>query len=172
MSESARVTSVETVARFAAALRQFGDEASGALLALDQQVNRALHWIEHEAPALWRKEVRRQYDEVARARSAFENCKMRVVAGHEPACIEEEKALRAAKRRLAEAQEKLELTGKWAVKLRREIDEYRGRVGRLKRVLDADVPKAVGLLDRTSAALDAYVGSAGEPDAAPPAGGG
>lgn len=166
--ESARITDVEAVAQFTAAVRRFEDEASAALLALDQQVHRALHWLEHEAPAYWTQQIRRGYDEVARTRTALETCRMRKVADNRPACLEEEKAFRTAKRRLEIAQEKIEIVRRWAIHVHREVDEYRGRVGRLKQRLDGDVPKTIGLLERTLATLEGYLGrQIGTPDGAP-----
>ena len=158
MSDSAHVTSIEAVARFAAAVREFRDDASNTLLGLDQQVSRGLHWVEHEAPALWRQRIHQATDEVARTRSAWENCRLRVVAGEPPACIEEEQAFRAAKRRLEVAEKKPELVRHWANRVRNEIDEYRGRVGRLGQFLDSDLQHTLGLLDRMQAALDSYAG--------------
>lgn len=167
MSDSAHVGSVEAVARFAAALRQFEDEASRTLLALDQQINRALHWLDEEQPAYWRSQIRRQYDEVARTRTALENCLLRTVAGDRPSCIEEEKAHRAAKRSLEVASAKPELVRRWAIKVHREVDEYRGRVGRLRQALDRDVPRMIGVLERTTAALESYLERSGPQETEP-----
>lgn len=158
MNESAHVTSVEAVANFAAALRCFEDEASRGLLAIDQQANRALQWLEHEAPAYWREQIRRCFDDISRARAALETCRMRKVAGHKPACIEEEKAYRKAKQRLADAEEKAKLVQRWAIRLRREMDEFRGRIGNFRRCLEGDVPRAIALLERTLTSLEAYLG--------------
>jgi hypothetical protein len=156
--ESAHVTSVDAIARFAAALRQFEDESSHVLLALDQQINRALHWLDHEQPSYWRTQIRRQYDEVARTRTALENCLLREVAGDRPSCIEEEKAHRAARRRLETALAKPDEIRRWAIKVHQEVSEYRARVGRYRQYLDGEVPRALALLERTIASLEAYIG--------------
>jgi hypothetical protein len=159
VSDSARVTSIEAVERFRAALARFGDQANSALLELDQQINRALHWLDHEAPARWREEIRRCYEQVARTRTAWENCMLRTVAGDRPSCIEEEKAHRAAKRRLEVALEKPAVVRAWSIKVHREVDEYRGRIGKLRHVLENELPRTIALLERTQAALDAYAES-------------
>ena len=158
MTESAHVTSIDAIANFAAALRCFEDEASRGLLAIDQQASRALQWLEHEAPAYWREQIRRCFDDISRTRTALETCRMRSVAGQRPSCIEEEKAYRKAKRRLVEAEEKAELVQRWAIRLRREMDEYRGRIGNFRRCLEGDVPRAIALLERTLASLEGYLG--------------
>ncbi|MDQ3331180.1 MAG: hypothetical protein M3552_11080 [Planctomycetota bacterium] len=157
MSDSAHVASLEAVARFTTALRQFDDEATSVLLALDQQIQRALHWLDHEQPAYWRQQIRRQYDEVARTRTAWENCMLRTVAGDRPTCLEEEQAHRAAKKRLEAALAKPDQIRRWAIKVHQEVDEYRGRIGRLRHSLEAGVPRTIGLLERTQASLESYV---------------
>jgi hypothetical protein len=168
MADSAHVTSTEAIARFEAALVRFGDDAGSALLSLDQQINRALDWLDNEAPAYWRRQIRSCFDEVARTRTAWENCMLRTVAGDRPSCLEEEQAHRAAKRRLEVAVRKPEEVRAWAIKVHREVDEYRGRIGRLRHCLEADVPKTIALLERTRMILEEYAGrragDAGEPD--------
>lgn len=157
MSDSAHVASFEAVARFTAALRQFHEEASNVLLGLDQQIGRALHWLDHEQPAYWRQQIRKEYDEVARTRTAWENCMMRVVAGDRPSCIEEERAHRAAKRKLEAALAKPDEIRRWAIKVHQEVDEYRGRIGRLRHALESTVPKTIALLERTQGSLLSYI---------------
>ena len=158
MADSAHGSSTEAIARFEAALVRFGDDAGSALLSLDQQINRALAWLDNEAPAYWRRQIRSCFDEVARTRTAWENCLLRTVAGDRPSCLEEEKAHRAAKRRLEIAVQKPEEVRKWAIKVHREVDEYRGRIGRLRHCLEAEVPRTAALLERTRRVLEEYAG--------------
>lgn len=156
MAESAHVSSIDAVAAFGSALRTFGDDASQALLVLDGQARRALEWLEHDAPAYWKQEIRRCFDDVARTRTALETCRMRTVAGNRPACLEEIEAFRAAQNKLRMAEEKIEVVRRWAQRIRSEIDDYRGQTAGLRQALEGDVPRSLALLDRTVATLDAY----------------
>ncbi len=158
MSDAARVSSVEAVERFYRAVRVFQGEAENALLALDQQVSKVLAWYDYDAPHYWKEQVRRSYDEVARARTAYDTCRMRTVADHRPSCYEEKEALAAAKGRQEYAREKIEAVGRWSVRLHRVIDEFRAQSGRLKLYLDSDVEKTAALLERTLASLESYLG--------------
>lgn len=169
MSGSAQVHSIDAISAFGSALRIFEDQATRALIAIDEQAQGALQWLEHDAPAYWKEQVRRCYDDVARARSALETCRMRTVADHRPSCIEETEALRAAQRKLREAEDKIEVVRRWAQKVREEIDEYRGRVMRFQQCLDQDVPQTLALLNRTVAALDAYADRPQKVSGGPPA---
>lgn len=158
MGDSARVTSVEAVQRFYSAVRVFQDEADGALLSLDQQLAKVLAHYDYDLPHYWKEQVRRSFDEVARTRTAYETCKMRTVAGHRPSCDEEKAALIAAKRRLEFCQEKVEVVGRWAVKLHRTIDEFRAHTGRFRKYVESDLEKTATLLARTVASLESYLG--------------
>jgi hypothetical protein len=167
MSDGARVSSVEAVQQFYAAVRVFQDEAQSALLALDQQVAKVLAWYDYDVPHYWKEQVRRSFDEVARARAAYDTCRMRTVAGHRPSCYEEKQALAAAKRRLEYVQDKVEVVARWAVRLHRVIDEFRAQSGRFKQYVEGDVEKTAALLGRTVASLETYLGHAIDSEGAP-----
>jgi chromosome segregation ATPase len=151
------VASVEAIVAFRASLRTFEADAAQAVLSLDEQARRALDWLDNEAPAYWRQEVRRCSDLVARRRSELETCRLRTVAGQRAACLEELEAYRAAQRKLRQAEEKIEVVRQWAQRVRRELDDYRGRTMGLRMALERDLPRTLALLDRTIATLDAYV---------------
>jgi hypothetical protein len=157
MSDAARVSSVEAVQQFYAAIRVFQGEADAALLILDQQVAKVLAWYDYDAPHYWKEQVRRSFDEVARARAAYDTCRMRTVAGHRPTCHEEKEALAAAKRRLEYAQEKVEIVGRWAGRLHQVIDEFRGQSGRFRQYIEGDVEQTAALLGRTVKSLESYL---------------
>jgi hypothetical protein len=169
MSGSAHVTSIDAVAAFGTALRTFEDQSIRALLSIDEQAKAALQWLEHDAPAYWRAQVRQRYDDVARTRTALETCRMRKVADNRPACLEEIAAHRTAQLRLREAEEKIDVVRRWAQKVREETDEYRGRIMKFRLALERDVPRTLALIERTVATLDSYAESArdaAKPDAA------
>jgi hypothetical protein len=157
VSNSAQVTSIDAIVAFRAALRTFQDQAGRAMISLEEQALGALNWLEHDAPAYWRGQVRRCYDEVARTRTALETCRMRAVGDHRPACLEEQEAHRQAQRKLHEAEAKLEVVRRWRQKVAEELDEYRGRVMRFRESVEAGLPRSLALLDRTIATLDSYV---------------
>lgn len=125
-------------------------------MSLDEQTRRALDWLDNEAPAYWRQEIRRCSDLVACTRSELDTCKMRTVAGQRAACLEEIENFRAAQRKLRQAEEKIEVVRQWAQRVRRELDDYRGRTMGLRMALERDLPRTFGLMDRIISSLDAY----------------
>ncbi len=156
MSDSANVTSIEAIADFKGALLRFEEGAAHALSALQQEIYRALDWLENDRPAYWQEQIRTGHDKVTETRVNYERCRMQTVGGQRPACLEEKEAWRSAKQRLATAQEKLETVRRWTIKVHQEVDEYRGRIGRLQRCIETDVPQMVALLERMLDSLDAY----------------
>lgn len=137
-------------------MREFEEEARAVLIAYDQQIQRALEWLDHEQPQYWQRQIRLRFDEVARCRNALENCQMRVVAGERPACLEEEQAYRRAQRSLARAQAKPDQIRKCAIRVHREVDEFRARTATFRRRVEGEIPQILGLLERTLSILEQY----------------
>ena len=156
MGQSANVTSLDAMRRIKVALIRFAEDAANALGSLQQEVYRAIDWLEHDRPHYWRAQVRKSYERVAEARVQLERARMRDVAGHRPSCYDEKKALALAKQRLEFTQEKVEAVRRWAVVVREEADEYRGRLGGLERCIETDIPRTLAMLERSIAALEAY----------------
>lgn len=137
-------------------MREFAEEARAVLIAYDQQTQRALEWFDHEQPLYWQRQIRLRYEEVARCRGALENCQMRVVAGERPACLEEEQAYRRAKQSLEQAREKPDQIRKCAIRVHREVDEFRARTAGFRRRIEGEIPQILGLLERTLSILEQY----------------
>lgn len=160
----ARVTSIDAIVAFRGALRTFEESAAQAILSLDEQSRRAMNWIENDAATYWRQEIKRCSDLVARTRSELESCRLRTVGGQRASCLEQEQAYRAAQQKLRMAEEKIEVVRKWSNRVRRELDDYRGRTMGLRMALERDLPRTLGLLDRTISSLDSYVERSQQPD--------
>jgi len=153
----ARVTSLQALMDFRAAVVTFLERARAGVGSLRQETQRTLLWLEQEQPRYWNEEVRRGFDRVAAARTAYESCRMRTVAGHRSACIEEQQALRKAKQRLEYCQSQQEVVRRWGQRARDQADEFFGRIGPLERLLDNDVPQLVAQLARLIESIEAYV---------------
>jgi hypothetical protein len=158
MSDSAKLTSVDAVLAFAAALREFREAAGLILIAHDQNVRRLEQTFAHELPRYWAQRVKHGYDQVDRARSALDACKMRRTHGQPPSCFEEQKAYQTARRRLARLEQMDEVVRHWNIKLSGEIEECRGRLGKFRGVLDIDLEKTIALVDRILTSLEGYLG--------------
>jgi hypothetical protein len=156
MSQAAHVTSIEAVKQFHQALCGFCKEAADALCAVELDVRRSIEWLQHDRLGFWMHQVRQGRECVAQARTDLQRVKLGRLSGRVPDCIEQQKALWEAQRRLEEAEQKVQLIQRWARTLQRAVDEYRAKARRLAGLVEGNPPAIVAPLDHTIAALDAY----------------
>lgn len=157
MGHQAKVTSIDVIEHFAAAMKCFGEDAKTALDGIDMEVRRALSWIQREQKDYWTQQIRRGWDEVNIARKELERKLMFYPGDDRPSCHDERLALEAAKRRLRLAQEKLEAVKRWSHRAEREVNEYLGAVQVLREWMEFDLPRAQADLARMARALEDYV---------------
>lgn len=170
MGERARVLSVDALRDVKAALIEFTDSVGVTLAGVDADINRVNHWLTHDRPGHWKREVRKREEEVAEAQTAI--MRKKIIAAPESASIvEEQKMLQRAKARLMDAQVKLGNVKRWAPTFEREALLYKGSCRGLTEMLHRDIPVATQRLERMMAALEGYARLApprGDLDAAPP----
>jgi hypothetical protein len=163
MTTGANVRSLDALRRLRPALVRIEGDLAVALAGLRQELTRGLTWLDHDCPSNWQREVRTGFDRIAQARTELNRKQMITVAGHKADCIEEQKALRRAKERLELAQEKLRICRQWSIKVHRQGDEYKSRIGRVEQSLAHRIPMLLANLDRMVTALEAYASSERRP---------
>lgn len=157
MGRLAKVTSIDVIEHFAAAMTCFGEDARTSLEGIDMEVRRALNWIQREQKDYWTQRIRRGWDEVNIARKELERKLMFYPGDDRPSTHDERLALEAAKRRLQLAQEKVEAVKRWSHRAQREANEYIGAIQPLKAWLEFELPNALADLGRMARALEDYV---------------
>jgi hypothetical protein len=160
MGESAGVRSIDAIKEFREVLCRFGDDSKNALGAVDMEIRRALDWLEHEQPFHWQKEIKRRNLEMSDARTALHRKNLSAASGYVPDVSVEKEAIRVAKHRLEEAEQKLQKTRRWVPVLQHAIAEYQGQARPLGDMLGVDLERALALLDRMVMALEGYVSTA------------
>lgn len=153
---SANLRSIEALHQFRAALIVFVDDASLAVQTMMMELQRSFEWVEREQPYYWNAQLKKAFDLVAQTRSSLETCRMRTVAGQRSSCIEEKQAFARAKRRLQDCQDQMKALRSWANQVRHDADEFRGRLAGLQTLLEADLPKAIALLEKAITILESY----------------
>jgi hypothetical protein len=158
MGQRAKVTSLDAVDDFAAALRCFQHEASRILETLQLGIHRAVQWIQQDQRQYWKKELRKSDQKVQEAKLALERCLIFKGGGDQrAACVEEKRALQRAQRRHQLCRDKLETVRRWSRDIERAILEYKAEVGELRQWLETDAARTLGLLERISGTLQEYV---------------
>lgn len=158
----ARVQSSDSLSDVRGALLQFAERSQAALASLRQEARHVVRWLQEEQPQYWQHELRRAFDRVASTRIAYETCRMRTIAGHRSACIEEKVDHQKALRRLEYVQQQVDVTRKWGLRAADQTDEFFSKLGPLERTIDYEVPKMVAQLEQLLLALEAYSSPSGE----------
>lgn len=169
MSQGARLDSIEKLKDLRVVLALFMDAARTGLLEAEAEIQRLGLWLKNDQVRHWKSQMMTRGELVARAKIALNQKKLtRTPLGGHYSCVDEEKALQAAKRRLAEAEEKLANVQKWCRRLDEEVFEYKGQTQALARAVDSDLPVAVAQIDRMLDSLESYAAlrSPGSPDLA------
>lgn len=158
MSRFARVTSIGVLQLTQASLQKFRSEAAAAIDDLAGEVRRMSEWIHHDRKEYWALEQRKSWEAVTQARIQLQQARTaRRMVGHEPSCIDEERALERAKRRLETAEQKVRAVQHWTHVIDRAVDEFQQSRTKFTMWLDVDLLKAVAVLNRLSETLDDYV---------------
>ncbi len=162
MGRAARVTSIGVLDTTVVAMQRFRAEAAGVLEELQVQMQRALEWIRHDRKDYWADELRRSWEGVSAARIQLQQAQVsRRIAGREPACIDEKRALERAKRRQETAKQKVQAVKHWTQVLERAADEFQQSRTQFATWLDTDLVEAVAALKRMSVSLESYTSLAG-----------
>lgn len=167
MTPPARVTALDLLRDFRAALAAFKADGQDGLTAIALDLRRAFDWLSDKR-AFWVSAVREGQDEVTHAKAELARKQVILPGERQPDTTQEEKALRRALARLAHAEEQVEKCRRWEPALRRAPDEYEGPARQLADLLETDVPKAARLMDRLVGALEEYVAVAPKPPRAKP----
>lgn len=170
MSGPANIRAIPEVRRFRAAVQRFREDANSGLEAIGMELQRVGQWIDHDRPLYWQQQLRKAFDLVAATRISLQSCLMRGVGDRKPSCIEEKQAHEAAKRRLQHCHDQVERVKRWGVKIQHELDELRGRLSGLRRVIDADAPALCDLLLKIAEVLESYADIAAPDGESGPAG--
>jgi hypothetical protein len=158
MSE-ARVESIDSIKHLKISLVKFAEGATAAMGDSESEIVRMVNWLENEQTTYWQGEIRKRTEKVSQCAEAMRMKKLfKDSSGRQQSAIEEEKALRIAKMRLEESQQKLVAVRKALKRLEKEIPAYKAGVQRFSTTVQIDVPTGIAQLENLVQSLEAYVG--------------
>jgi len=157
MSEAAKVTSLDDLARFRAALVKALDELRLTIGEADSEVGRMRGWIERDQHLYWQSQHRKAQENVTMCKSAlFRKQMVTSSKDQKPSVVDEKKALERAQQRLALCEQKRAAVKKWAVQITREEILYKAGLAPLSAMVERELPHAMTLLTRMLEHLEAY----------------
>ena len=157
MSNSANVHSSDAVEAIRASLLSFVEQVSDSIVTMDLEMRRVLEWVEHNRPLHWKNQNRLATERLNEAQAALHKCLMYPkTLNDRPTCYEEREAVKMAQRRVDYCQHKADRVRHWKRVLPHEVLEYKGRISKLKRLVEVELPTAVGVLEQILRRLEEY----------------
>lgn len=158
MSHAAHVRSIDSVERFRAAFARFGEESAQALDEIRMELDRFVEWLEHDQVAYWKAEIRSCEARVAEAKVDLHRARSATIdPEHTPSCLQEQKVLDTAKRRLLSTEEKLQLVKRWIPAIRQAVQDYQTQIAPLVNYLTYEQPRGLNFLRQLVERLEDYV---------------
>jgi chromosome segregation ATPase len=167
MTQSARVSSIESVQALHDALARFGPEALEALGAAEIEIRRVFDYL-HEQQKHWQRQVEKRQEDLNRARADLAHARA-IRQGQRSGYVEQEIAVNKAIVRLREAEEKVVVVKRWLLHLPQAVSEYEGPSRRLAGLLDSDLKQGIAVLENKIRALEAYAEMTAPASSPPPA---
>lgn len=163
MATSARVESVDAIREFRVYLTKFQEMAMRALGDADSEIHSLTRSLEGEWLNHWTATIRKRQEILGKAEEAFRFKRLyKDSSGSTPSAVEEQKAVQVAKKRLEEAQTKLNNVKRATKLLLKASTEYRGGVGSFNNSVMAGMPAAIAHLGALLEQIEIYLGIAAE----------
>ena len=156
MDNAAKVTSIEALLQFKAALIDFIEAVQLSLGEANSDVNRVQGWLRNDRDIYWKQQIRYRNNRLSDAKSELMRAEISA-SDTRASAIVERKMVAKWKRLVEEAEQKVLSIKQWSFKLEREMPIFKGRCQSLARIVEGDLPKALAKLDRLSTALEKYV---------------
>jgi cob(I)alamin adenosyltransferase len=165
MAERSHVTSIDAIESFRAALIVYLSKARPTIEEVSNELTRMRVWLETDQRTRWEKEIRSLTLKLEQAQQELFAARLSKL---QTASVVQELAVQRLRRRLREAEEKLETTRKWGRALEDRTDPLVKEIENLHSFLTIDMTRAAAHLDQVVKALEAYA-SVAQPGPASPA---
>ncbi|MFZ4573521.1 MAG: hypothetical protein ACOYN0_03940 [Phycisphaerales bacterium] len=156
MRDQAHVQSPKALTEARNSVVEFVEVVRATFASVESDINRVDQWLTHERPAHWKREIRLREDAVQRAKLEIE--RKRLIRAPEPASVVfEQRQLAKARERVESARKRQEATQRWAVAFQKQAQMAKSASRDLSDAVSVNLPRAVALLERMTASLEAYL---------------
>ena len=139
---SANVRSIDVIRQFRTALIEYDRSMRDSVTQLLLEVRRAQEWVENDRCTYWPKAAREASDQLIVAKNLLEQCELAARPEDKRSCIDEQKNVIKAKKRVDSCEDQVRAAKAWRTKFRQEAEEFQGALARLNTHLELDMPTA------------------------------
>lgn len=154
MGNQAKVSSIDALDMFRAALIIFLSKARRSLNDANDEARQTRMWLQHDRVVHWENEIRNRSRKLDQAEQDFMSA--RLTKNNETALMVRRQAVDKAKRALDEAQGKLRRVKQWAQSFDSASDPIVKRLESMKQFVDEDMPKAIAYIVGLQRTLAVY----------------
>lgn len=153
MADQARISNLDSIESFRAALVVFISKTSQALDSVQDAVKKTRGWVQTEQPAYWQQQIRARQKKLDQAQQELMSARMSEFIDNPTV---QQMAVRKARAALEEAQAKLDRTKAWGRDFDRTVDPLARKADSLRDYLETDLVKAVAYLVEIQKILQSY----------------
>lgn len=151
------VSSIDVLRAVREAFILFAEDAQSSLGSMDAEIRRCIDWLTHDQRVYWQSEIKKRTEKLSEAKAELHRKQLSQMFGQHAHDSEQREHVRDAKRRLEEAEDKLEQVRRWLPVVERAVMEYNGQARPFADLVEFDVERSVGLLDNMIGALEEYI---------------
>ncbi|MEP4078531.1 hypothetical protein [Haloferula sp.] len=153
MAEQARVASIDALEEFRTALVRYQSRATQALDDVNSEVKQVREWLAFDRRTHWQAELKRRTRKLDQAEAELMTSKFSALKDDHSA---QQMAVKKARRDLADAEEKLRLTKRWARDFDSVVSPASRQLDGLRERLATTFPKAISGMGETIGVLRNY----------------
>jgi DNA repair exonuclease SbcCD ATPase subunit len=153
MATHAKVTSIDALENFRAALIVFLNKAHSAIDQASDEIRRTRSWIQHDQRSHWENEARRRARALAQAEQELLSARMTKALDNLSA---QQLAVNKARRALEEATEKLRKVKLWIRDFDGTVEPMAKGLNSLRGYLDHDLPQGIAYLAEVEKIMESY----------------
>ncbi len=167
MADQVKVTSIDVLEAFRASLIVFMSKAHRSVSEVGDDVRKTQVWLQTEQRFHWEREVRTRRKIMDGAQQEYFGAR---ITKQEETIMRHQRAVRAARAAVDEAETKLKNVKEWARNYDSVVGPVAKRMDGLRHTLDFDLPKALAFLSQAQKTLESYAERGAPPvDVPPPA---
>lgn len=156
MAEFARVTNLDALRDFKAALQSFGEDATVAISEATSEAQRGLWFIANDCKAHWQRELKKRNEKLQQAKAELFKKQMESNDTRTSAVVER-KNVAKWEAAIAQAETKLQRIKYWTTAMEREFMLFKAGVQALSNIVAGDLPTATARIERMVASLQEYI---------------
>ncbi|WP_422930532.1 hypothetical protein [Singulisphaera sp. PoT] len=153
----ANVRSLDSIKDFKTALINFSEDAKNALGSVDMEIRHFRNWLERDQLAYWKSQVKKSQEMLAQAKADLFRRQLSQANSESVSDADQKEAVRLAKKKLLEAEQKVEKIKKLVPVLEHAISEYHSQSQPLGDSLSGSVVGSIILLERMITAVERYL---------------